>query len=826
MNNFLGSLNKILTLLIFVTIPSIYFSQEATPVEEVDGLFYTVQIGTFSSPETPESIVELSDVYFEKIDDARYRYLVGIFREMEFARTRQEELINEGFNGSFVIAYENGERISLRVLRERMVQQDENLQDTKLPVFKDSPTQSDQKNETGFNFEITNGNVLSEATREVSDLFENQILDYREMRPEVEPLTAQDLFSIQFDSISQVELDSALLREEIKRLRNDWGLDFNTWYIYNFEPGLGPVEDVFYRQRANFTLEMNLLKGGLYSNRNKAEQLKREIELMDLRHKEESERDRYEDLYNYTIYLFNLEKLKYIDERIKLLNRKKQILEMLYTSKDKTWEDVLELRGKITRAQSMYNKWQQYNTILKDKVMEDFPVERGLTASKLPVLQLNPDSLFSQSQNANTDTLREQMQRLRREIIEIDQNRWKDVGLRPFLRYTLIGDNGNPVDRSFSSGGISLDIPINWKGRNSLTKAQINAITNVDYVKEKNDNHELLNYYYQYEYKLEQLITLQYNYGKIEERLRKQIIRYQFKDPGFSPLLAVQYLDEMLSTRIEMIDTKQMLYLKVIKMMEYMQSYSPLQFSDVLDLQEKTKKYKNKRDMYCWSDFFYNQNNLFLIHYLKVNEVRNFILSVGTEINRNKVEDFVSLANRYNVNMHGMVGNNGLALDVQPDAILEYVERFHQMGFKGIHFDIEPQTFPDWDGNKEKYLNNLMETFRIARKLCNDHGMKLSASIPTYYPNEQLPEIYSLLDKVYLMAYEQPDIEFIARKTSEEYAINKEKTVLSLRTKDFNNRLVMEKFIEALDAEMEFEEMAIHDLGTLFEMDYATSFEE
>jgi hypothetical protein len=826
MTKFLDKLNITLALLLLTSTPVLVFSQEATPVEEVDGLFYTVQIGTFSSPETPESIVELSDVYFEKIDDIRYRYLVGVFREMEFARTKQEELINQGFKGAFVIAYENGDRISLRVLRERMVQKDESLQDTKLPVFKESPDKGENESNTKFNFEITNGNVLSEATREVSDLFENQILDYREIRPDIEPFTAEDLFTIQFDTISQVELDSALLREEIERLRNDWGLDFNTWYIYNFEPGLGTVEDVFYRQRANFTLEMNLLRGGLYTNRNKAKQLEREIELMDLRHKEESERDRYEDLYNYTIYLFNLEKLNFIDERVKLLNRKKQILEMLYTSKDKTWEDVLELRGQITRAENMYNKWQQYNTILRDKVMEEFPLERGLSASKLPVLQLNPDSLFSQSQNANTDTLREQMQRLRREIIEIDQNRWKDVGLRPFLRYTLIGDNGNAVDRTFSSGGISLDIPINWKGRNSLTEAQIDAITHQDYKKEKNDNHELLNYYYEYEYKLEQLITLQYNYGKIEERLRKQIILYQFKDPKFSPLLAVQYLDEMLSTRIEMIDTKQMLYLKIIKMMEYMQSYSPLQFSDVLDLNEKTRKYKNKRDIYCWSDFFYNQNNLFLIHYLKVNEVRNFILSVGTEINRNKVEDFVQLANRYDVNMHGMIGNNGLALDVQPDAILEYVERFHQMGFKGIHFDIEPQTFPDWDGNKKMYLSNLKETFRIARKLCNDRGMKLSASIPTYYPKEQLPEIYSLLDKVYLMAYERPDIEFIARKTSEEFALNKEKTVLSLRTKDFNNRLVMEKFIEALDAEIQFEEMAIHDLGTLFEMDYATSFEE
>ena len=160
MNKFLDKLNITLALLLLTSTPVLVFSQEATPVEEVDGLFYTVQIGTFSSPETPESIVELSDVYFEKIDDTRYRYLVGVFREMEFARTKQEELINQGFKGAFVIAYENGDRISLRVLRERMVQKDESLQDTKLPVFKESPDEGENESNTKFNFEITNGNVL------------------------------------------------------------------------------------------------------------------------------------------------------------------------------------------------------------------------------------------------------------------------------------------------------------------------------------------------------------------------------------------------------------------------------------------------------------------------------------------------------------------------------------------------------------------------------------------------------------------------------------------------------------------------------------------
>lgn len=74
------------------------------------------------------------------------------------------------------------------------------------------------------------------------------------------------------------------------------------------------------------------------------------------------------------------------------------------------------------------------------------------------------------------------------------------------------------------------------------------------------------------------------------------------------------------------------------------------------------------------------------------------------------------------------------------------------------------------------------------------------------------------------MAYERPDIEFIKRKSLEEFSLNKEKTILSLRTKDFPNRLVMEKFIEAITQEMDLNEITIHDLGTLFELDYSSTF--
>ena len=96
-------------------------------------------------------------------------------------------------------------------------------------------------------------------------------------------------------------------------------------------------------------------------------------------------------------------------------------------------------------------------------------------------------------------------------------------------------------------------------------------------------------------------------------------------------------------------------------------------------------------------------------------------------------------------------------------------------------------------------------------------------SISIHYPESALEKIYPYCDEVYLMAYERPDIDFIKRKTQEEFNLDPEKTIISLRTKDFPNRLVMEKFIELLDEEMDLDKIAIHDLGTLFELDYASS---
>lgn len=815
----------ILTFIILVQANLFAQKKEATPVTDVKGLFYTVQLGTYSNPEIPEQLAELNDLNVEVLNDGKYRYSSGIFRDLKFASARKEELITSGFSGAFVIAYEDNIRISLRELRERQLQNQTNTnnqtkeqKENGEPVLIELP-----KGSTGdrFNFDLKSGTVLGEATREVSDLFENQILDYTYKKIKTDTSLISFLFSLNFDSIPLHVLDSAYISAEMNRAKKDIGLSFGASYLYNFTPGFGLEEDLFYRQRLTFGLEMDVLKSGLYGNNLRAKQLENQLRINTIQTEAILKNSSYEDVYNFIIFTYNREKLEKIDERINLLKRQIQIIEMLYTTKEKSWEDLIELKSKISRSENMYKKWQTYNNALRENIQLSDEEINLINPAKLPILEIIPQKLFV-SENLFSNQ-KDELIDLERKNIEIRNKKMNDVSLRPFIRYNLITQDER-ANRNFSSAGVTFRMPIRFAGPSKSVKAEQEIKTYQIENKYEADNHELINYYYEYAFKLEQTFEFYHTRFKIEERLRREIIRYQFADPSFSPLRAIQYMDEILANEIEIIDLRQMLSLKLLRMNRYTNVSSPMEYCKAISPENLISKYDQKRNVYIWSKFFNNQDNLFLIHYLSINEIKKVFLSIGPNPNEKKVKEFLRLADKYNIQVNALIGNNKLALEFDENELLNTLNKYVELGFNGIHYDIEPQTFPDWDGTKEFYINNVAEVLRISKTFLSPLNLELETSIPLHYPEELLPQIYEQADKVYLMAYERPDIEFIKRKSLEEFSLNKDKTVLSLRTKDFPNRLVMEKFIEAITKEMDLNELTIHDLGTLFELDYSSTF--
>lgn len=77
------------------------------------GLFYTVQLGVFTSVVTEKYWQEISPMYKLKIEDGTTRYYSGIFHSVIEAKVKLEKAQQNGLIDAFITAYYRGQRITV-----------------------------------------------------------------------------------------------------------------------------------------------------------------------------------------------------------------------------------------------------------------------------------------------------------------------------------------------------------------------------------------------------------------------------------------------------------------------------------------------------------------------------------------------------------------------------------------------------------------------------------------------------------------------------------------------------------------------------------------
>ena len=95
---------------------------DASQVEVINGLFYTVQVGVYSKPVKLVKLYNLTELNSELTQSGVIRYTSGRFGDLSAASTRKARAIEKGVEDAFITAYYNGKRISLseaqRILNE------------------------------------------------------------------------------------------------------------------------------------------------------------------------------------------------------------------------------------------------------------------------------------------------------------------------------------------------------------------------------------------------------------------------------------------------------------------------------------------------------------------------------------------------------------------------------------------------------------------------------------------------------------------------------------------------------------------------------------
>lgn len=86
---------------------------KTSDVTNVKGLFYTVQVGVYSKPVSNEKLFGIQPLNTERMANGTLRYTTGQYTDVAKATAARNKIIETGVKDAFVIAYYNGQRLSV-----------------------------------------------------------------------------------------------------------------------------------------------------------------------------------------------------------------------------------------------------------------------------------------------------------------------------------------------------------------------------------------------------------------------------------------------------------------------------------------------------------------------------------------------------------------------------------------------------------------------------------------------------------------------------------------------------------------------------------------
>lgn len=173
----------------------------------------------------------------------------------------------------------------------------------------------------------------------------------------------------------------------------------------------------------------------------------------------------------------------------------------------------------------------------------------------------------------------------------------------------------------------------------------------------------------------------------------------------------------------------------------------------------KTNPPKEKLGVWCWSDVISDEEFTFL----KNNKVNEIYYS-AQDFNNNTLNT-IKKAKKQNISVYYLCGNNTWIEDNSNliSIINDYIEfnnNNRNNAFDGIHFDVEPHQYEDFDSRKEYYLQKFVE---FAYNITTTYpDIKFDFDIPAWLTTkvsfngefkETFKYIFDFADRVFVMSY-------------------------------------------------------------------------
>lgn len=626
-----------------------------------------------------------------------------------------------------------------------------------------------------------------------------------------------ELFKVdKSDTLPRSDYLNKINDAKIRQLKNEFGLSAIGSAQQNFNPGIGADDQLVYNKRFQAGLDWDVIGDGYLNSRYKQQIIKNQNIINALRPQIKISAKDYTAISHKIIYSFNIQKIKLLEKRQQLINDKMQAANELYLLKHLAKLDIMQIIQQQVDVSSLFQIYRTYNEQLSHQLNKT-----AVPENTLPLFDIDPEKLSAYTNLPENDSIL----KLELKNLELENNSWKNINLKTQLRYNYYDiTNAKIANRDFFSAGISLAVPLplGIKANKNAAASQA-ALLQFDQ-RSNADQHksDLLNSIYEFRYKLKQYNNFYEKHKKYEELIRIERVKEKLDDLEFNPVSALNLIDDMLSVEIEMLDLQQEMYLQLLDMITKNPGIDPLYVIRPFQAKELIMPSEQKqRSIYIWSEAQLKYGAVYIEEYLRLNKINDAIISVRKD-GSNKMQTIELINKLYaaNIKTEILIGSNELLTDKEPvQTIAAIISGLDISKISAIHLDVEPHVLKGWQDNKEKYLSLYVDLLKKAKTICAEKGVKLSVSIPVFYPDEILKEIYSTADHIYLMAYEHNDAAFIIKKVKEEFAAGAAKTIIALRAADFKNRNEFEKLNEELSMALNTSAFAMHDLETFIRLD-------
>ncbi|MBN2237557.1 MAG: SPOR domain-containing protein [Bacteroidales bacterium] len=654
-----------------------------------------------------------------------------------------------------------------------------------------------------------------EIAKDVSQIF-SEAMKYTSLN-DVKGDTAylQSLFTTNYATNAVAEAYKKDVEARIKSQKGDLGVDFKADYAENFKPGFSADEDIYYKRRFYFGVEWNVIKGGFLEARAKAKQLEGEYYLKDVDAQKRADAENYRYIFNYINYLFNKQKIDVLKERYQLIEQQLNFTNELYHLRYVGWENVLNIRAKLEDLNQQIAQLENFNKHIPNSIPEDL-LGNDFTAESLPLVDIDLEKLMSiYHDNKTTDTIAA----LKLAMYEDGMKWWKDVSLKPYLRYNLYVDPLNAT-RRFGNGGVSLSVPLRFKHKNDLISAQEDIYTAEGMAEFQAGDNELVNHYAEFAFKLKQIKDFYFKKLFADELIRKELVKKDYKDIGFNPIFTLGLIDDKKNIEAEIIDIKKRLYIQLVQMAFYLDKKSPLDFVEILNPREFTSRYATGVQVFLDKSTFNSMETHELVNYLWKNEFRDVVIEIDSWNFGPKFKEVVAKASRDHIyfTLNMKIPEGTTFPDVNAD--LQELAALNNEYINGLHYSLVLDQNSSSDREiQEVNFSDWLDGIDVSSKA---HNVRLSISIADNLPMNVLNKVYDKFDLVFVPSDGTPNREQLENKLVQELALGKDKLTVVLNANDFADRLHIENYMTNLNTETGVENFAFSNMKSMIEADLRT----